>query len=541
MTTNGSRRPGNPLTTWFDDRSVASKVFAAVGTVAVAAVAGGVLAVAGVASVYRTGAEIESGNMRPSLLLADLRADALTARIDVREVALANDKDAAQKVLDAADSEVAEHIGSYRPVAADPASVDSFAQLYDEYKQVRDTEQLAAARAGNLDLFEKVAVEQANPIMNKAMAALDAASAAESAEAAHQVQVAADEYAATRMRLILVVGIGVLLGLAVAWYTVRRIAGSLRKVSDVIAGMADGDLTRSAQVGTHDEIGRMATALDRATDGVRETVAAVAATASTVAGSAQQLAETSTSVAATAESTSARSQTVADAAGEISANVHGVVAGAEQMSASIREIAHSAAQAAEVAAAAVAAAEAASGTVRQLDASSTEIGNVLNLIGSIAAQTNLLALNATIEAARAGEAGKGFAVVASEVKDLAQETAKATEDIAGRVEAIQSDARAAAESINEISTVIERINEFQVTIAAAVEEQTATTGEISRNVAHAATGTDQIAGTIAGVAEASAATSSGMDLTRGATAELAEAAAGLQTLVSRFRYADSAR
>jgi methyl-accepting chemotaxis protein len=174
--------------------------------------------------------------------------------------------------------------------------------------------------------------------------------------------------------------------------------------------------------------------------------------------------------------------------------------------------------------------------VAQLDSSSTEIGNVLKLITSIAEQTNLLALNATIEAARAGEAGKGFAVVANEVKELAQETAKATEDIAGRVGAIQTDARAAAASIGQISSVIGEISQYQTTIAAAVEEQTATTGEISRNVSQAASGTDSIATTISGVADASRTTSSGMGQSRTATAELATMAGRLQGLVERFRY-----
>ncbi|GAA2478460.1 methyl-accepting chemotaxis protein [Winogradskya humida] len=527
---------GNAVTRWFDDRPVAAKVFTAVGVVGVAAVTGGVLAVAGLSSVYHRGAGLESGNMRPSLLLAGLRADALTARIDIREVALSDDKTSAEAKLKTADEAVDSAIATYRPQAADPAAVDTFTTLWKQYKSVRDGTQLTAARAGDYTEFEKIATAQANPIMTQAMAALDKASDAEVADASATVAQAENEYAATRTRLILVLGLGVLAGLLVGLYTVRRITTSLRRVSTVLEGLADGDLTRTAGVDSRDEIGRMAAALDRATEGVRETVAAVASTAATVAGSAQELADTSTTIAATAESTSARSQTVADAAGEISANVHSVVAGAEEMSASIREIAQSAAQAAEVASAAVDAAHVASGTVGQLDTSSTEIGNVLKLITSIAAQTNLLALNATIEAARAGDAGKGFAVVASEVKDLAQETAKATEDIAARVDAIQADARAAAGSIGEITAVIAKINDFQTTIAAAVEEQTATTGEISRNVAYAATGTDQIAGTISGVAEASAATSAGMERARGATADLATAASGLQTLVSRFRY-----
>ncbi len=141
-------------------------------------------------------------------------------------------------------------------------------------------------------------------------------------------------------------------------------------------------------------------------------------------------------------------------------------------------------------------------TVSNLGESSAEIGNVVKVITSIAEQTNLLALNATIEAARAGEAGKGFAVVANEVKELAQETARATEDIARRVEAIQSDTTGAVDAINRISAIIERINDFQTTISSAVEEQTATTAEMSRNVTEASTGAVQIAKNIAGVAQA---------------------------------------
>ncbi|WP_308442113.1 methyl-accepting chemotaxis protein, partial [Planosporangium flavigriseum] len=141
---------------------------------------------------------------------------------------------------------------------------------------------------------------------------------------------------------------------------------------------------------------------------------------------------------------------------------------------------------------AVSGAETATATVGRLGESSVEIGNVVKMITSIAEQTNLLALNATIEAARAGEAGKGFAVVATEVKDLAQETAKATEDISRRVQSIQTDSTAAVEAIAHIAEVIGQINSFQETIASAVEEQSATTSEMSRNVAEAATGATEI-------------------------------------------------
>jgi len=175
-------------------------------------------------------------------------------------------------------------------------------------------------------------------------------------------------------------------------------------------------------------------------------------------------------------------------------------------------------------------------SVAKLGASSQEIGDVVKAITSIAEQTNLLALNATIEAARAGEAGKGFAVVASEVQELAQETARATEDISKRVEAIQADTAGAVEAISQITSVIAEINDFQATIAAAVEEQTATTNEMSRSVQEAAGGTTQIASNITGVATAADSTTQARTQTRTAVDELSRMAADLRSTVGRFSY-----
>jgi methyl-accepting chemotaxis protein len=175
-------------------------------------------------------------------------------------------------------------------------------------------------------------------------------------------------------------------------------------------------------------------------------------------------------------------------------------------------------------------------TIAKLGESSAEIGNVIKVITSIAQQTNLLALNATIEAARAGEAGKGFAVVANEVKELAKQTAKATEDISRKIEAIQEDTTSAVDAIAQITTIIHQINDLQNTIASAVEEQTATTGEISRNVGEAAHGSNGIAQNISSVAQAARSTTEGASNTKSAADNLSRIAVDLQKLVAQFRY-----
>ena len=180
-------------------------------------------------------------------------------------------------------------------------------------------------------------------------------------------------------------------------------------------------------------------------------------------------------------------------------------------------------------------AEATNATMAKLGESSAEIGKVIKVITSIAQQTNLLALNATIEAARAGEAGKGFAVVANEVKDLARETAAASEDISAKIAAIQVDTGGAVEAIGRISEIIGNINDIQHAIASAVEEQTATTNEIARNVSVAAQGASDITGNVAGVAEVAESTLSGAADTEQAAGELARLASGLQGLVGEFR------
>jgi len=280
--------------------------------------------------------------------------------------------------------------------------------------------------------------------------------------------------------------------------------------------------------------GRLGKAFAEMTDNLAGFVASVGQNAQVLAIAAEELNSVSQQMSASAEETATQADVVSKAAEQVSGSVTTVATSSEEMSASIKEIARSAAEAARVAMAAVESAEATNGTVQKLGGSGAEIGKVVKVITSIAAQTKLLAINATIEAARAGDAGKGFAVVANEVKELAKETAKATEEIGQRIEAIQVDTRDAVQAIAQIGTVIKQINEHQSTIASAVEEQSATTNEIDRNVSGAAGGSAEIARNISGVAEAARHTSQGTADTQRAAAELTRMASDLQRMISRF-------
>jgi hypothetical protein len=275
--------------------------------------------------------------------------------------------------------------------------------------------------------------------------------------------------------------------------------------------------------------------VQRLLSGLRVAVGTIAQNADSLAHSAAELNTVSEKVASSSEVTTAQAEAVTTASRQVGQNIDVVATSSEEMSASIGEIAKNSAEAARIAQQAVEVANSTNQTIGRLGESSTEIGNVIKLITSIAEQTNLLALNATIEAARAGAAGKGFAVVANEVKELAKDTAKATEGISHKIQAIQEDTRAAISAIAEVGTIINQISDISTTIASAVEEQTATTNEINRNATEAARGAGEIAQNVSGVAGAAESTSKGAADTMAASTHLAGMASQLQNLVGQFR------
>jgi methyl-accepting chemotaxis protein len=318
--------------------------------------------------------------------------------------------------------------------------------------------------------------------------------------------------------------------------TLDSVIGPLNDVSAILSKLAGGDFTALVTSKYAGDFDVLANAVNTLSKSVRSALEQIGRNVSALASSSEELNKVSQSMGSSADETATQASVVSAAAEQVSNNVQTVATGADEMSASIKEIAKNTAEATRVASSAVRTAEVTNETISKLGQSSAEIGQVIKVITSIAQQTNLLALNATIEAARAGEAGKGFAVVANEVKELAKETAKATEDISRKIEAIQGDTNGAVSAINQISQVIGQISDIQTTIASAIEEQSATTNEIGRTLAEAAKGSTDISKNIGGVAEAARATTVGATDTSKSALSLEKMAGELQTLVSQFRY-----
>lgn len=263
---------------------------------------------------------------------------------------------------------------------------------------------------------------------------------------------------------------------------------------------------------------------------LRTTLTCVVDNSTKLLRASQELSGVSSQMTTNAEDTFAQAQTVSNTSERVNASVQSVAGSVEEMGASVREIAKNTAEAASIGESGVKVAEETNVIVNKLGEASAEIGQVLKVITSIAQQTNLLALNATIEAARAGSAGKGFAVVANEVKDLAKETARATEEISLKIDAIQTNTYSVVSAIDNVRAIIRQINDYQNAIAGAVEEQSVTTTQIARNVAEAARGTEEITTHISAVVRAAEGTTAGSEELQRSASTLSELAAAMQTV-----------
>ncbi|WP_285611544.1 methyl-accepting chemotaxis protein [Actinokineospora globicatena] len=538
----GSRRGG--VGRFLADRSLATKIFAAIALPAVVAIGVGVQGIVATDSGAHTSQRLGK-NAAAVGSISNFNGVAITAIQHLLSSFISTDIARVQKEVSdttAAVGALREALAKFQQgIEADPeysavplATVKRAIVGLDRVASVVQEQVFPAALAGQSQVALARYNNQAGPALDDLSAALVEMQQVELAAVSAEVADAAAASDTARYTTLVLLGSGLLLALLVGWLIIRGITRSVRGVSSVLESVAHGDLTRKVDVRSSDEVGVMAAALNTATASMHDTVTAITDGIQSLEGATQDMATIAGRVSDSTDETSAQAGVVSAAAEQVALNVQTVATGADEMSASIREIAQSANEAAGVAGQAVSVAAATNSTVAKLGESSMEIGNVVKVITSIAEQTNLLALNATIEAARAGDAGKGFAVVANEVKELAQETAKATEDISRRVEMIQADTSNAVNAIDEISEIIGRINDFQLTIASAVEEQTATTTEMNRNVGEAAAGVSEIAANIAGVADGATTATTSIGESNLAVETLTRLSAQLQDQVNRF-------
>ncbi|HXI07785.1 MAG: methyl-accepting chemotaxis protein [Bradyrhizobium sp.] len=551
--------------------SIRSKIIAVVAFLLVAMAGMGVLAVMNMRSINANTVDITTNWMQSVRVLGDLRAGVITYRNVVRQHMLGEtmeEKLAMEKTLATVIEGNTKIRALYEPMITSPeehALYKQWSELWDKYKKgTQDVMELSRKEAGKLpkeaqDLNTKVVNKigiEADEILKKDIE-LNKQGADKAAKDA------ADSYASALLLLSIILGTAIVVGIGVSFYLIRDISSAIASIVKPMQALGEGDLTAVVpHQGEKTEIGAMADTLQvfkdalvakkaadeaaaadaeakiergRRVDNItREFESMIGEIVNTVSSASSQLESSAGTLSSTAERSKELATTVAAASEEASTNVQSVASATEELSSSVTEISRQVQESARMATDAVGQARTTNERVSELSKAASRIGDVVELINTIAGQTNLLALNATIEAARAGEAGRGFAVVASEVKALAEQTAKATGEISQQISGIQAATNESVTAIKEISGTIERLSEISSTIAAAVEEQGAATQEISRNVQQAAHGTQQVSSNITDVQRGATETGSASSQVLSAAKMLSGDSTRLKAEVSKF-------
>jgi methyl-accepting chemotaxis protein len=525
----------------FSNMKIGKKLLLGFGAVEVLLLILGVFAITQIAKVNASTMDIETNWLPSVAVLGEMRFTLASVRRFELAQLLHTDKND----IEADEANVTKEMESlgkeektYEPLISSPEE----RQLYDAYRAERDKyfeiqkRVLPLSRDNKKIEARDLAFSTGRATFNAASETLQKDSALNNKGAQDATATSAAVYASSRYWVIGLLVAAILIGFALATAISRSLSASATAMLSTIEQLAANNLSiEDVEVRSNDEIGKAVAALNNMKNNLRSVVQSMSTNAQQVASASEEFSATSQQITANSEETSAQANLVSAATEEVNRNLQTVATSTEEMSATVSEIAKNASEAAKVAGEALRTSVETNATITKLGESSAEIGQVIKVITSIAQQTNLLALNATIEAARAGEAGKGFAVVANEVKELAKQTAKATEDISQRIAAIQADTKGAVQAIGKISEIIGRVNDISATIATAVEEQSATTSEMSRNVSEAAKGSGEVAKNITGVASAAQSTSSGATESQKAAQSLAQMSTELRELVGQFK------